>query len=96
MADGRHLCFRINAFYAVNACVSNVFYAVFACVSSVYVSSAFDDHQNCDWHSYRFEEAPEFYRIKEFHFLPMSPSLLERKIVISGPIKKLKHTNANV
>ena len=80
MADERHLCLRINALYVF-------FYEVNACGSSVCVSSAFADHQNYDWHSYRFEEAPESYRIKEFHFLPMSPSLLVCKIVISGPIK---------
>ena len=63
---------------------------------SVCVSSAFADHQNYDWHSYRFEQAPVSYRIKEFHFLPMSPSLLWRKIVISALIKKLKQTSVNV
>ena len=65
------LCLRINAFYVSvfdvsNVYVSFVFYAVNACVSFVFV-----DHQNCDWHSYRFEQAPESYRIKEFDPLPM-------------------------
>jgi hypothetical protein len=39
---------------------------------------------------------PDVYQRNEFHYLPMSPSLLECKIVISDPIKKLKQSNVNV
>ena len=73
---------RINAFYVsyvfyeVNACVSNacvsfVFYAVNACVSFVFAV-----HPKSEDDSYRLQVVPDVYQIKEFHFLPMSPSLL--------------------
>ena len=97
------LCFmRINAFY-VSVYVFFVFYAVFVfyvfafyAVNAFYAVFACADRQNCDWHSYRFEQVAESYQIKEFDPHPMSPSLLWRKIVISGPIKKLKQTSVNV
>lgn len=102
MVDVRHLCLHINSFYvlsvfyAVFVCVSFAFYAVFAYVSFVFYVFAFDNRQRSENDSYRLQVVLDVYQRNEFHYLPMSPSLLWRKIVISVPIKKLKQSNVNV
>ncbi len=72
----------LSVFYAVFVYVSFAFYAVFSCVSFV-----FADRQRSENDSYRLQVVPDVYQRNEFHYLPMSPSLLECKIVISDPIK---------